>query len=223
MPVNYWHIYVSLSVSVTEYEIEKGLLEAEKPDEEVLCFVRYIVDLESHLHRKRTHKYIDTTKDGSKIDKESQHLLEVLKFDKIPAVLTDERNSEFFSVTWKDPEQSNPTDDKEYLENFCQVFHDKMCWLITRSVMQTQSISCNSQVIEILQHLKMGKKLSRDFRGRELTLRTISSYLRTNTDRPLILFGESGSGKTSVIAKVRLAGFLCAVEVISSDLYTAPV
>lgn len=200
MAVNIWQC-VCPSFSVTEYEIEKGLLEAEKPDEEVLCFVRHIVDLESHVHQTRTRKYIDLTKD-SKIDKESQHLLEVLKHEKIPMVLADERNSEYFPVSWKDPEHSNPTDDPEYLEKFCNAFRDKMCWLINRSVMQTQSISCNSQVIEILQHLKMGKKLSRDFRGRELTLRTISSYLRTKTDRPLVLFGESGSGKTSVIAKV---------------------
>lgn len=188
-------------VLVTEYEIERGLLEAEKPNEEVLCFVRQISNLEKNLHQTRARKFIDSVNDGSEVDAEAQRLLQVLKDEKIPAALSDERNSEFFSVSWKDPEHSNPNDDAEYLRSFCSVFQDKMCWLINQCVQQTRSFSCNTQVIEILQHLKMGKKLSQDFRGREGTLRKINLYLRADGGRPMVLFGESGSGKTSVIAK----------------------
>lgn len=188
--------------SVTEYEIERGLLEAEKPDEEVLCFVREITDLEKNLHHKRALKFLDSVKNGSEIDAEAQELLRVLKDVKIPAALTDGRNTEFFPVTWTDPERSDPNDNAEYLRNFCHVFREKMCWLINRCICQTQSFSCNSQVIEILQHLKMAKKLSQDFRGREVALNTINKYLKADSDRPLVLFGESGSGKSSVIAKV---------------------
>lgn len=189
-------------VLVTEYEIERGLLEAEKPNEEVLCFVRQISNLEKNLHQTRARKFIDSINDGSEVDVEAQGLLQVLRDEKIPTALSDERNSEFFSVSWKDPEHSNPNDDAEYLRSFCSVFQDKMCWLINQCVQQTRSFSCNTQVIEILQHLKMGKKLSQDFRGREGQLRKINLYLRANDGRPMVLFGESGSGKTSVIAKV---------------------
>ena len=123
--------------------------------------------------------------------------------------LNDKRNVARFELTWTEPETTNPSDDPDYLAAFCRVFTEKMRWLIRQSYAQTRSAACNSQIVEIMQHLTTAKALSRMFRGREDILFRIGSYLRCNgNDRPMVLHGESGSGKTSVIAKV-LISLIC--------------
>lgn len=83
----------------------------------------------------------------------------------------------------------------------------------------------NTKTVEVIQHLTMCRERSAEFRGREDTLRHLRAYLQLqqqeetssqmrgggapdNTDgiissRPLVVYGQSGSGKTAVMAKVR--------------------
>jgi len=106
-------------------------------------------------------------------------------------------------VTWKDQESTYPSDDPVYLKNFCDVFREKMQWLINRSAIQVSSVSCSQEmIVEILQHLKTCRSRSEQFRGREDTLKRIHEYLLGSGEKPMVLHGESGSGKTSVVAKV---------------------
>jgi len=71
------------------------------------------------------------------------------------------------------------------------------------------------QMVEIMQHLTMCKTRCKTFKGREKVIQKIQNYLRptdgrrnavltVQTDRLMVIYGESGSGKTSVIAKVRV-------------------
>jgi len=113
-------------------------------------------------------------------------------------------------------------------EHFCDSFRDKLQWLISRAAERSLSESGTSllepRVVEVVQHLTMCRDRSQEFKGRDDVLHFIQDYLelaqqqqqqqplhqgdqRTaqvvpSRNRPLVLCGESGSGKTSVMAKV---------------------
>ena len=117
-------------------------------------------------------------------------------------------------------------------EHFCDSFRDKLQWLISRAAERSLCESGTSllqpRVIEVVQHLTMCRDRSHEFKGRDDVLRVIRDYLKLpqqqqqqlqqprlqddhsitgqvvpSRTRPLVLCGESGSGKTSVMAKVR--------------------
>ena len=113
-------------------------------------------------------------------------------------------------------------------ENFCDSFRDKLQWLISRAAERALSETGKSllqpRVVEVVQHLTMCRDRSHEFRGRNDVLNLIRDYVKLPQqqrqqpyrqdaqtsagqvvpccNRPLILCGESGSGKTSVMAKV---------------------
>ena len=190
---------------MTEYEIQKGMLESQNATKSCLCFTRHIHKLEESATCKNNHiahKYIDVASGTTALDKDAQNLLNVLKNGKIPEVLPDERNSEFFEVDWSKAAEE-PNEDQEYLTRFCATFYDKMKWLVIKSVMYIESISNgSSNVVEILQHLTTCQSRSHMFRGREEVLQRVKNYLQQpDESKPLVVYGQSGSGKTSVLAK----------------------
>jgi WD40 repeat protein len=55
--------------------------------------------------------------------------------------------------------------------------------------------------LEVEAHDRFAEERSRIFTGRQAALATIAEYLRGPQRRPLVLYGESGSGKSAVMAK----------------------
>ncbi|ELT97480.1 hypothetical protein CAPTEDRAFT_103802, partial [Capitella teleta] len=190
-------------ISVTEYEIQKGMLEVPCPPKTCLCFTRHVRKLEDKattLANPTAQKYIDIVAGGSALDRDAQNLLNVLKDGKIPNVLPDERNSEFFEVEWEG--EGEPNEEEAYLKRLCATFYDKMKWLVIKCVMSVDSLCGNPNVTEILQHMTMCTGRSQVFRGREDVLQRIKNYLHEPQQLyPLVVYGQSGSGKTSVLAK----------------------
>ena len=110
-------------------------------------------------------------------------------------------------------------------EHFCDSLRDKLQWLISRAAERCQSETGTTsllqpRVVEVVQHLTMCRDRSREFRGRDHVLRLVRNYVVASQPhhqqqpgqgadalvpcryKPLVLCGESGSGKTSVMAKV---------------------
>ncbi|KAF6030702.1 hypothetical protein EB796_011001 [Bugula neritina] len=54
---------------------------------------------------------------------------------------------------------------------------------------------------DILQHLHMCLNLVKLFKGREEIIHRVTEYLKGSNNIPLIMYGESGCGKTSLLAK----------------------
>ena len=93
-----------------------------------------------------------------------------------------------------------------------------MCWLancvqmealIDDAASRLKQVTLNSQVLEIHQHLAMCHRRGTALRGRDRTLDAVRDRLQRSaarphvSPRPVVLHGQAGSGKTSVIAKVR--------------------
>lgn len=106
---------------MTEYEIKKGMLESSHPQNSSLCFTRNISNLEDNLTNKRANKFIDIMAEPDIVDKDAQQMLLNLKHGKIKHLLDKTPNMEHFEVTWEDPENTNPNENEEYLNNFCEV------------------------------------------------------------------------------------------------------
>lgn len=68
--------------------------------------------------------------------------------------------------------------------------------------MRKEDSSAQGQIVtEILQHLHACNNSVKVFYGREESLQRIEEYMSNESDKPLVLYGEGGCGKTSLLAK----------------------
>ena len=145
--------------------------------------------------------------DDNQLDTEAQQLLNHLRDVEVPERLPKE-NLFDFRVTWSDNEGINEVDHAVYLEEFCATFEQSVLELIERGVERAQQLVMSEQVCsEVLEHSHQCVQRVRSFHGREAELETIKNYIMSEADQPLIVHGESGCGKTSVLAKA--ASMVC--------------
>ena len=170
-----------------------------------LCFVRHIDNLDQNLHHHRAVKFADilTTGNGgqkTEVDKNAQDLLRNLRDEVIPRTLNKE-NIVKLSTPWSDKGGINSTDNAEYLSKLSAIFYDKMVMLIDKNLAD-KKIEDDAQIKEIKENLKIRDEWSRIFFGREDVLKAVEKYLKDIKNRsPFVVYGESGCGKTAVIAK----------------------
>jgi ABC-type glutathione transport system ATPase component len=61
--------------------------------------------------------------------------------------------------------------------------------------------------VQVLQHLTMAKERCDMFHGRGEILHMVAEYMNSDSRQPLAITGESGCGKTSLMAEIsRLVG-----------------
>ncbi|KAK2159829.1 hypothetical protein LSH36_145g04079 [Paralvinella palmiformis] len=77
--------------------------------------------------------------------------------------------------------------------------------LIDESMKNRQKRRINESAIsmydEVLQHLQACRHHCLVFHGQEKTLNAVASYIRNESDLPMVIHGKSGCGKTSILAK----------------------
>ncbi len=189
----------SVFILVTEEEIEYGLVQDAKPDAHCLCFTRSLRDI--NLTHEKAWRFIDQTEQRS-IDEESQLLLEEMK-TKISTNLGDS-NMFHFSVPWSDDNGVNDRDHSEYLAEFCSTFEEAVLKLIEKGVWSEKRSSSNVLYSEVLEHAHQCVAKCTRFHGRDDILSSIHQHLTSATTCPLIIHGESGCGKTSIMAMAAL-------------------
>lgn len=79
---------------------------------------------------------------------------------------------------------------------------------------QQETLWQDALVTEVLQHAKMCETRSKAFHGRQDVLGAIKDYLRHIHSQPMVIYGDSGSGKTSIMAMVaqQAASWSCASQ-----------
>lgn len=169
-------------------------------DSKCLCFIRTIEDLEDQLEEKKAQRFIDIN--SGKIDDEAQMLLKSFKEDKLTKKLT-KRNVFRFSVKWCPELGIDVRFHEAYLKSFCDIFFKRMLELIDQSQETSEAFEKNELMIEIIQHLNMRKSWCALFKGRDDVVSQIRKYIQASgqASQPFIIYGESGSGKTAVIAQ----------------------
>ncbi|XP_032893653.1 NACHT domain- and WD repeat-containing protein 1 [Amblyraja radiata] len=190
--------------SITEWEIDYGLLESKQGDVHSSVFIRDIPNVQDHCDRQQVHKFVDVTSDGS-IDREAQDLLASLK---TKIVAKHSKTLRVHRVRWPSGMlDTRSTDHTDYLQDLCQTFiqdvkqqvlrrvadrheaQDEMCWLFE----------------ELAHHMALCQKKRSIFCGRvELLMKICQSIELKNkcTHTPLVVHGPSGTGKTAVMSKL---------------------
>ena len=105
-----------------------------------------------------------------------------------------------FDVEWTGKEGIDRNSHKEYLHNFCEIFYSEMVRLIDDGVASQEVLSTEAIYTEVQQHAHSCNNIVNYFKGRDDKVQLVHEYLTNNNDKPFILYGEGGSGKTSILA-----------------------
>ena len=172
--------------SATEQEIIHGALA--KPDNlpHVFCFFRRFDDTLS----PDMGDFVDLDEFG-KIDIDPYQKLKKLK-KKLRSQMPHQICN--YKAKWQLGRIS-----EKHINKFCKDVKKALGKIIKKEIKlikQTKQID-----LEIQNHQEFAKDRRKFFRGRQEYLNQIEDYIMSNISQPLVLFGESGSGKTALIAK----------------------
>ena len=192
---------------VTEDEIRRGIITATEPEKHCFWFKRVITDLLQNAHDPNAGKFVDKPygADNSAIDESAQRLLESLREKDLSAALQT-KNVIQYDVKWTNegisPEASS--EHAQYLEKLCADVYNVLTGMIQEAINEKKGDAREDSLNEeILQHALFCQKKGLACQGRDDFLQSVkSSLLERNDKRTVILHGESGCGKTSVLAKM---------------------
>jgi AAA+ ATPase superfamily predicted ATPase len=189
---------------VTEDEIHNGILKANAPNKHCLWFRRNINNLsDAAIDSKNISRfYIDFAADG--IDTEATALLKDLKENHVEKTLDAERIIDYY-VEWGAEKGIDPTscvEHEKYMEKLCSDFQQKLTENIVQGIKEREQLDIKDPLYEeMFQHIAICQEKCEMFHGRSLELEAIKEYLNTESNQsPLVVYGQSGSGKTSLIA-----------------------
>lgn len=186
------------TASATEQEITIGALNVDDAQKHVFCFFRKIEGLPCS---ENAGDYLDMTDKGL-IDTEAGKLLHILKYDKLEKSLPD--NIYKYNVKWKD----NCIQYGDHLDLLCRNVEERLSKVILKEISETKNISPLEKEIEA--HKIFQEERLKNFIGRDHILKKIEACFSdiyfpfheyTSKGRILALHGESGSGKSALIAK----------------------
>ena len=174
------------------------MIEETDNNNKCLVFRRTIKDI--NIKHKKAWRFIDQNDDGT-IDSEAQYLLSKLRDEEIPNSLTKE-NIIDFTTTWNDNEGINEKDHEEYLTEFCMAFEKSILDLIEKGVRKASMASVSKVYAEVLEHSHQCLQKVERFHARDDEMTHVKNYIFSTSIKPLVVLGESGCGKTSLLAKV---------------------
>lgn len=182
---------------VTQLEIEQGLGSGGSKNNRAICVVRKITDLHERLDEKRSSNFIDLLPQSISINEKAQESLRRMQ---------EKYQSKFHSIIEQDIKWSNPkgvdrVDHLNYLQSLSIQFHDKIRKMITMA--STSNKHSESELFsEVVKHWRTARIRSSNFIGRHNILMDARNYILKSSDEALILYGEAGHGKTSLMTKI---------------------
>ena len=182
---------------MTEREVRHGIINARGTKDHCLAYIREIENINLTALRF-CRNFIDMA--GRDVDQKAVELLSILRDEILPTKLP-EYNIARFKVEWSGKEGIDQESHKEYLRDFCEHFYSSVTDQVERAVEQSKKLSNDQVYGEVLQHLHACQSFCKTFQGREEVVERIHEYIESDNHEPLVLFGESGCGKTSLLAK----------------------
>ncbi|KAJ8954195.1 hypothetical protein NQ318_005790 [Aromia moschata] len=160
-------------MSVTEREVINGILNVKNTKNHCLAYIRYINNINLQ-NLKKASLFVDIINRSLDVE---------------------------YTVEWIGREGLDNETHEEYLKHFITHFYKNIVKLVDRAMRKEDSSAQGQIVTEILQHLHACNNSVKVFYGREDSLDRIHSYMTGDSDKCLILYGEGGCGKTSLLAK----------------------
>ena len=194
---------MSGNLPVTELEVMEAFgisSTQEEADRNCVCFTRNISDLEHHLDRVTAASFTDQFADRPDVDKKKRDAINDLRNKRVRGTLSRENIIEE-SISWRDPGGVDPEYHKNYLEKLSIRFYERIRSLIDMNVVLAEGTEKDEVYEDALHHWTITKELCENFMGRDSILEKIENYILNITEEPLVLYGKSGHGKTSIMAK----------------------
>ncbi|XP_071144810.1 NACHT and WD repeat domain-containing protein 2-like [Mytilus edulis] len=186
----------TFKISVTHTEVMRGLADQELGKK---CFwlKRNITDIQKQEPSKELSKFTECYGPVEKV----KTLLEDLKGDlsrKLPS-----ENILSYNITWQE-KGLNPDfkEHSDYLDKITDDAEKKLKQLINDMIRADKKNTQDNLRLEVKQHLLFCQSKCADFKGREDTLKAVHNYIKSDKRHPLVIHGESGSGKTSLMAMI---------------------
>lgn len=194
---------------MTEREIHQAIFQGNSEDNyQCLCFQRTISDLDNMVTSgsKQAELYTDVVSSTQEVDARAQSLLTQLRESKLPEKLPSS-NILHHTVELNQNLKIDRTIHRDYIKTFCDDYFQKLMDLIDSSIMDyhhNRKIVHDPLILEILQHIHFCREKCRTFHGRTSLLAQVQNYLtkKESSLSPFVVYGQSGSGKTSFMAKV---------------------
>ena len=199
--------------SATHQEIDAGLLhapeteDAPKAREHVFAFSRTISAgfPEFPLPEQGSHKgYIDPVYGPGKPGERELIGRDHVAADQLAALkstLETELGDHFktYDASWvgfDEVDPKKPPITSDHVAQLCDDVYESLAAIILEECKRLESVDEEKAIRDF------AEDRSRHFVGRTDTLGEIESYLREGADQPLVLWGESGTGKSAVMARI---------------------
>lgn len=96
---------------------------------------------------------------------------------------------------------------KDYVIKFGELFYEQVKMLIDRNQQDKSSLKASNQdeqalLQEVLDHAYFCNETAEKFRGRVDILNKVKEYILSKNAKPLLIYGDSGCGKTAIVAKI---------------------
>ncbi|XP_046671615.1 NACHT and WD repeat domain-containing protein 2 [Homalodisca vitripennis] len=184
-------------MSVTEREVINGVLNVKNTKNHCLAYVRWINNINLQ-NLKKASLFLDIL--NRSLDTEASKLLANLRDERLVAKI-EQSNYQRYTVEWIGREGLDTETHEEYLNHFITHFYKNITKLVDRAMRKEDSSAQGQIVTEILQHLHACNNSVQVFYGREEELVKIHQYMTGDSEKPIVLYGEGGCGKTSLLAK----------------------
>ena len=103
-------------------------------------------------------------------------------------------------MEWIGREGLAPETHEEYLNDFINHFYKNVLKLVDRAMRKEDTSAQGKIVTEILQHLHACNNSVEVFYGRVDELERLKNYIRGESNKPFVLYGAGGSGKTAMLS-----------------------
>ena len=105
-----------------------------------------------------------------------------------------------YEIEWIGREGLAPETHEEYLNDFINHFYKNVLRLVDRAMKKEDTSEQGRIVSELMQHLHSCKNNCDVFFGRTEELELMKSYVTGDSNKPFVMFGAGGSGKSSMLS-----------------------
>ncbi|XP_071100167.1 uncharacterized protein [Haliotis cracherodii] len=191
--------------SLLEQELEHILADFDNSPLHTVCYKRTLLGLQNHLTDIKVGEYIDVSpKNNDAIDTKARSRMLNIR-EEFVGKRVNEGSIHSFELNWiaGGIATTHNRDHLNYLERVCKVTYDMVKRQLT-TLFEEEDHSdqaLRNLFEEVSQHVMTCHKRVRKFHGRKDILQLIKSYVRSETNTPLVIFGKTGSGKSAILAK----------------------
>jgi WD40 repeat protein len=178
---------IKYETSATHQEILEGALKADRPGDHVYAFLRTVAGMPADA---RARDFLDLNEDGT-VNADAREQLRRLR-DELRQRLGP-NVSEYVS-NW----QGNGIE-ASHLDELCSRVYERLSAVIIREIEELEQVDSLDE--EISAHRHFAAQRAHAFTGRAEPLAAIAEYIRSGSQSPLVVYGESGCGKSALVAK----------------------